>query len=124
MHHSQGEEGVEGGRRTGDDLAGNRYIHTRNRVTLSLHPHAKHTYKHAIPEIHTHTHLRFRLINFTHNPFLSRNILISVSMPMNNPRKNRKGVGTDLRHSFTCDLIRPDVINGQDIRIRLELRFG
>lgn len=122
MHHPQGEEGVKGGR-TGDDLAGNRYIHTRNRVTLSLHPHAKHTYKHAILKIHAH--LRFRLINFTHNPFLSRDILISVSMPMNNPpKKNRKGVGTDLRLSFTCDLIRPDVINGQDIRIRLELRFG
>ena len=66
----------------------------------------------------------FRLINFTHNPFLLRGVLISVSVPVNNPRKNREGAGTDLRLSFTCDLIRLDVINGQDIRIRLELRFG
>lgn len=69
-----------------------------------------------------HRDLPFRLISFTHErALLSRAILISVSVPSQTIRKRiGKGTGTDLRLSFTCDLIRLDVINGQDIRIRLE----
>lgn len=47
---ARGEGGVRRGR--GSCLAGNRYIHTRNRVTLSVHLHAEYTYRHGL-EIHT-----------------------------------------------------------------------
>lgn len=46
----------------------------------------------ASPIYHFRRDLRLRLISFTHGPLLSRAVLISVSVPANNPKKNRNGV--------------------------------
>lgn len=51
------------------------------------------TIRHPLRVPCVHRDLRFRLISFTHEPLLSRAILISVSVPPNNPKKNRKGGG-------------------------------